>query len=165
MFTEFRRRMAQFLYPETQEKELEVLRAINQRLREENIKFKKLREHQFTGKPHDLMREMLGLLPVNVATARGSQDDGTKSIFANMKEEEIKQLAAWGYAVYGSSWWKYAFDYALNKQAALTINRVLVDEKSSWLGCGTINGIVFLHELLEELSSIHKSVKSDEGED
>lgn len=98
--------------------------------------------------PKDIMRELLGAIPLNVETMN--------DVESGMTEAQRKNLHLWGYQLAQTEEWKHVRAFSLNKHAAKTLQEMLKNERHAWFGGGVLNGIMFLDELVEALSAAYE---------
>lgn len=161
MFDNIRRTIAFLVYPRAKlqiqvidRERLECLVLI-QKLREE-LRQERMRTEGID--PKNIMRQLIGLVPVNMEV----MDD----MEHGLTEAQRRQFHMWGFQLSQTEWWKHLRAYATNKQAAKTLKEMLVNERYAWIGGGSINGIMFIDELVESLRAAHENdVAPDEPYD
>ena len=152
MFDNIRRKFAYLVYPEifkekdrTREAYLtwsKEARRLDEELRQERMRTEGI-------DPKNIMRQLIGLVPVNVEV----MDD----MEHGLTEAQRVQFHTWGYQLSHTEWWQRLRAYSLNKNAAKTLKEMLVNERYAWIGGGTINGIMFVDEMVEGLRAAHEN--------
>lgn len=99
--------------------------------------------------PINFMRKLLGLVTIDI--------EAESNYMKNMEIDEIKAMHAWGYQLSHSAQWDILRKWALNAQAAQTISNIPNDEKRALMGCGRLDGIMFIQEEVERLRAGHEN--------
>lgn len=108
--------------------------------------------------PKNIMRQLMGLVYVDM--------ESMEDLYHGLSVEETRQFHRWGFEQAKNRWWKHLYANALNKQAAKTLQEMLVNERYAWIGGGTINGIMLLNEQVERLRAAHEEdIQPEEGFD
>jgi hypothetical protein len=108
--------------------------------------------------PKNLMRQLMGLVSVDM--------EAMEDLYHGLTLEETRAFHRWGFELSNNQWWKRIRANLLNQSAAKTLREVMVSEKNSFIGCGTINGIMLFDEVVERLRAAHESdVAPQEGFD
>lgn len=150
MITEIRQKIALWIYPDemrynfSYEEKRRLLSTIAE-LREQ-LKIERRQREDID--PKNLMRQLMGLVTVDM--------EAMEDLYAGLSVEEIRLFHRFGFDLSKNKWWKYLRAHTLNKQAAKTLREVLINERHSWIGAGTINGIMLLDEQVDRLKAAHE---------
>lgn len=145
MFESVRKKIAFWVYPEITSI-INDNRVINDQLREQ-LRIERMRSEGIDTK--NFMRHILGLVTIDVEMI----DD----IEHGLTEDERKSFHRFGFELAQGRWFKHIRAYLLNKQASKTLRDMLISERQSWIGGGTLNGIMLFDEVVEHLRGLHES--------